>query len=74
MCKDRIEKAVKGVKGVLTANWNVESKMLEFDLDKDVTNQNVVSKAIAKAGHDTKFDKANQLTYSALPSCCLYVR
>lgn len=74
MCKDRIEKAVKGVKGVLTANWNVDTKVLKVDLDKELTNQKAVSKAIAKAGHDTEFDKANPLTYNALPSCCLYAR
>ena len=74
MCKDRIEKAVKGVKGVLAANWNVDTKMLKVDLDKELTNQKDVSKAVAKAGHDTEFDKANPLTYNALPSCCLYAR
>src|SRR5699024_9838885 len=33
-----------------------------------------ISKAIAKAGHDTELDKASTATYEALPSCCLYDR
>ncbi|MDR3141983.1 MAG: cation transporter [Tannerellaceae bacterium] len=72
MCKSRIEKAAKAVKGVSTANWDKENKELRLNFDPAQTNPGAVSKAVAKAGHDTDKDKANQAVYDALPGCCKY--
>lgn len=74
MCKSRIEKAAKSVKGVITANWDVNAKVIHLDFDSKVTNKGNISKAIAKAGHDTEFDKATGDAYKSLPDCCLYER
>lgn len=72
MCKERIETAAKSVKGVLMAHWDVDKKELHLDFDPAQTNLDAISKAIAKVGHDTDKDKADQATYDALPSCCKY--
>ncbi len=73
MCKARIEKAATSVKGVNSAVWNSESKILKVDIGKDI-NINEVHKAIAKAGHDTKMHKADNSVYNKLPMCCQYAR
>jgi Cu(I)/Ag(I) efflux system membrane fusion protein len=72
MCKERIEKAAKGVEGVSSAKWNVEQKELHLDFDSNQTNADAISQAVAKAGYDTNKDKANDETYNALPDCCKY--
>ncbi|MDR1203761.1 MAG: cation transporter [Tannerellaceae bacterium] len=72
MCKSRIEKAAKGVKGVSTAEWNKEKKELRLNFDPAQTNLSAISKAVAKTGHDTNKDKADQAVYDALPACCKY--
>ncbi|KAA6334248.1 hypothetical protein EZS27_017410 [termite gut metagenome] len=72
MCKERIEKAAKGVEGVTSATWDIEQKELQLDFDSNQTNADAISQAVAKVGHDTNKDKANDETYNALPGCCKY--
>ncbi|MDN3707275.1 efflux RND transporter periplasmic adaptor subunit [Myroides ceti] len=74
MCKSRIEKAAKSVKGVISANWDVNAKVIHLDFDSKVTSKSAISKAIANVGHDTELDKAPKAVYDGLPSCCLYDR
>lgn len=72
MCKDRIEKAAKGVAGVSVANWEMEKQVLHLNYDPDKTSPDDIAKAVAKAGHDTDKYKADKATYDALPACCKY--
>lgn len=72
MCKKRIEKAALSVEGVSTASWDLKKKQLSVDFDPAKTSLDSISKAVAKAGHDTEKYKADQATYDALPSCCKY--
>jgi Cu(I)/Ag(I) efflux system membrane fusion protein len=72
MCKERIEKAVLGVKGVYKAVWSIEKKELSVDFDNEKTDLKTIHKAIAAAGHDTELFKADDVIYAALPECCLY--
>lgn len=74
MCQNRIEKAAKGVKGVISAKWDVDAKVIHLDFDSKATSKSIISKAIANVGHDTEFDKALKTVYDDLPSCCLYDR
>lgn len=73
MCKDRIEKAAKGVSGVSFAQWDGETKILHLNYDKKKTSVDAVSKAIALVGHDVgnKY-RADDKVYDALPGCCKY--
>ncbi|MDR1879929.1 MAG: heavy-metal-associated domain-containing protein [Tannerellaceae bacterium] len=72
MCKTRIEKAAKSVKGVSSAAWDKATKQLHLHYDAEKTSVETVSKAIAKTGHDTEKDKAPDKVYNALPDCCKY--
>lgn len=74
MCKERIEKAAKSVRGVVMANWSIEKKLLHISFNSNQTSSEKVQAVIAKAGHDTEKFKANDMVYSKLPKCCLYER
>jgi len=72
MCKDRIEKAAKSVKGVSTAVWNSKTKKIIVEYDGVITSTGAIQKAIAKVGHDTDKYKADDKVYNSLHECCLY--
>lgn len=72
ICKERIEKAAKGVSGVTSASWDQKSKQLHLNFDPAKTNVDAISKAVAKVGHDTDKYKADKAVYDALPDCCKY--
>lgn len=74
MCENRIEKAAKSVKGVSTADWDKETKMLELTYDSLKTDIHKIEMAVAKAGHDTDMHKATDKAYNDLPGCCQYDR
>ena len=74
MCETRIEKAAKTVDGVLSADWDKESKMIEVKLTSEKVEIHKIHMAIAKAGHDTKMHKASDEVYDKLPGCCKYER
>lgn len=71
MCKKRIEKAAMSVKGVKSATWNDETKMLRLEFTGESKTVDV-QKAVAKVGHDTGPYKATKEVYDALPGCCQY--
>lgn len=71
MCKHRIETAAKG-RGVESATWDVESKLLTLDYNPSLTSSEKVQQHIANAGHDTELKKAKDLVYNELPDCCHY--
>jgi outer membrane receptor for ferrienterochelin and colicin len=70
-CKHRIETAAKG-KGVLSATWDVDTKLLAVTFNPSKTSLDKIQQRIAYAGHDTKSKKAPDEVYNSLPSCCLY--
>jgi outer membrane receptor for ferrienterochelin and colicin len=70
-CKERIEKAVKG-KGVIAADWNVDSKMLQLTYQPSRVTLDKIHNRIIAVGHDTYLKKANIAVYNQLPSCCKY--
>ena len=71
MCKERIETAAKGVKGVKSAVWDVKTHLLAVNLSAS-TDIALVGVAVAKAGHDNGKNKADDKIYKALPMCCKY--
>ncbi len=70
MCKVKIEKAAKSVKGVKTAEWNAETKELTLDYNEKLTDINKISEAVANIGYDAGEIKANQEARQKLPACC----
>jgi outer membrane receptor protein involved in Fe transport/copper chaperone CopZ len=71
MCEERIEKAAL-IKGVKSASWDVDSKMLTIEFDKGKVKLHQIHEAISKVGHDTKQAKATQEVYDNLHGCCKY--
>ena len=72
MCKTRIEKTALDVSGVTQAEWNNETKVLTLQFDSAKTKLETISKELAKVGHDTDKDKADDEAYNDLPGCCRY--
>ncbi len=71
MCETRIEKTALATKGVKTADWDLKTQTLKVTTDSDVCLK-TLNKNLAKAGHDTKTEKASDKVYEALPGCCKY--
>lgn len=72
MCEKRVETAAYSVKGVLKADWNLETKKLKVTYKDDKTSKADIEKAIAKVGHDTENEKAPNDVYDKLHHCCKY--
>ncbi len=72
MCKNRIEEAALKTRGVSTASWDVEARMLSVIIDKEKLNERRLHYNIASVGHDTKQLLAPDPIYEALPMCCKY--
>jgi outer membrane receptor for ferrienterochelin and colicin len=71
LCKPRIETAAKG-RGVESAIWNVDTKMLSLIYDPAKTSIEKVQNRIVDVGHDVENKKADDAVYNALPGCCHY--
>jgi copper chaperone CopZ len=74
MCKDRIERAARSVRGVSNATWNQKEKVLTVSYRTDRTNQEAIERAVAKAGHDTENFITDEKTWANLHHCCKYTR
>ena len=76
MCKSTIESATMSVKGVDTASWSTESKMISINVSTEINDQfiNDIHNAIAKSGYDTELSTALDEDYDKLPMCCKYNR
>ena len=70
MCKERIDKTVLSIKGVETANWDVESKMLQVSYDSTVVSKLDIEKGIAATGHATQGVPMDSTAHDKLPECC----
>lgn len=72
MCKNRIEKAALGVKGVKYALWDIPSHELSLIFDERKTDPMKIKTALVNVGHDTKELKATDEAYAAVHPCCKY--
>ena len=73
MCKETIENSLK-VKGIIDADWNVESKMMTVSYDDKLISLDSIQKNISSVGYDNETYKGNDLAYSELHTCCQYDR
>jgi copper chaperone CopZ len=74
MCKKTIETACYGVKGLKTADWNVDSLALTVSFDSTKTNAAAILKRVALVGYDSEQCKAPDKAYLKLHGCCQYDR
>ncbi|MBR9922961.1 MAG: TonB-dependent receptor [Bacteroidetes bacterium] len=72
MCKDRIEGVALEIKGVESADWNVEVKQLTVNYDSKIFKLKRLHREIAYAGHDTEMYTAPEESYNNLHACCKY--
>lgn len=72
MCKETIEKAANGVKGVAMANWDKDMKKIDVKFDDSKTDAMAIHEAIAASGYDTENLDADDEAYNKLPQCCQY--
>lgn len=70
MCKDRIEKVLAYEKGIISADLNVETKVLTVKYKANKTNEAKIKEAVSKAGYDIDDIKADPEAYKKLPACC----
>jgi mercuric ion binding protein len=69
-CKSRIEGALKKVKGVKSANLDLETKDVTVTYAPKKVDVPALRKAISQAGYDADEVLANQEAYDNLPMCC----
>lgn len=74
MCERRIEGTLTKVKGVYSADWDVDTKVLTVKYDDAAISLDDIKKKVAEAGHDTDKFRAKDEVYSNLPGCCQYER
>jgi periplasmic mercuric ion binding protein len=74
MCKKRIENAAYSVKGVKSAEYNLDDHILHLIINEEKCSVLDVEQAIAKVGHDTKNTRATDEDYNNLHGCCQFER
>jgi len=72
MCENRIESAAAALSGVNSADWNVDSKIMQISFNPEKITLDRIHKTIAAAGHDTELETAPDSVYQTLPECCTY--
>ena len=74
MCKERIESAALGLKGVFKAQWDPKTTMLQVSYHSQEVSMNEIHEKIAAVGHDTEMLRAPDEVYENLHECCKYER
>lgn len=69
-CKDRIETALNQTKGVVYAELNMETKVVEVKYKVSKTDPAKLQKVVTSIGYDADGFKADQTAQKALPLCC----
>jgi periplasmic mercuric ion binding protein len=74
MCEKTIEGALTDVSGIVKADWDKETKMMEVTFHEHQITLDEIKKKIAAVGYDTEEFKATGKSYGNLPGCCQYER
>jgi cation transport ATPase len=69
-CKDRIETALNQTKGVVYAELNMETKVVEIKYNVKKTDLATLQKVVTSIGYDADDQKADPTAQKALPLCC----
>lgn len=72
MCEQRIEETSLKVIGVHFADYDLKSKMLTIEADKNLFRKTELIAALIAAGHDADGQIASAESYKKLPACCHY--
>ena len=74
MCKKTIEGGLSDVEGIISSEWNVETKMMKVKYDESAISLADIKKKIAAVGYDTEKERAEDEVYNKLHGCCQYER
>lgn len=74
MCKDRIERAARSIKGLVVAQWDEDTQNLKIKYQPGMVQLQDVHQTIADVGHDTDKVKTTDQLYKDLHHCCKYER
>ena len=69
-CKERIETALNQSKGVVYAELNLETKVVEVKFKPAKTNKEQLQLVLVNLGYQADDKKANPEALKALPLCC----
>ncbi|MEN9699195.1 MAG: hypothetical protein RLZZ301_393 [Bacteroidota bacterium] len=69
-CKARIENALNQSKGVVYAELNLDTKVLEVKYKTAKTSPEKLRESVVALGYDADTQKANMAAQKALPLCC----
>ncbi len=72
MCQSRIELAVYDLKGVKSAEWDLETDVLTTVVKTGKVTKEQIAEALSEAGHDNELMKAKPEAYKEIPACCKY--
>ncbi|MBI3512417.1 MAG: heavy-metal-associated domain-containing protein [Bacteroidetes bacterium] len=70
MCKSRIEKEVRAMKGVKSADLDLTTKILTVEYNPKKISPENIRTAISNIGYDADDVKANNRSQKELPKCC----
>ncbi len=74
MCKRTIEGSLKDEKGIYSANWDKDTKMMVVQFDESLISLEKIKTKISSVGYDTQEKRATEERYKSLPGCCQYER
>ncbi len=74
MCKTTIESSLSKKDGIISKNWNKDTKKMVVTYDPSKTNIKQIGEKIASVGYDNEYATAPDKAYSSLHSCCQYDR
>jgi cation transport ATPase len=69
-CKERIEMALNQAKGVVYAELDMETKVVEVKYNVKKTDVATLQKVLNLAGYDANDQKADTAAQKTLPLCC----
>jgi len=70
MCKKRIEEGLFTQKGVVSANLDVNTKIVTIKYRGNKTNEDDLRNYISSLGYQADSVQANKEAYNELPGCC----
>lgn len=70
MCEQKIETAMKDLKGIKSFDVDVEKLNATVEYDSDVLTMEKIEKAIAAVGYDANETRANRAAQRKLHKCC----
>ena len=74
MCKAKIEGSLKKKDGVVSKNWNKDTKLLTVTYETAKITPKQIGEKIASVGYDNEYATAPDAAYSKLDQCCQYER